>query len=235
MSIIKLVEIKQLSGTIEILTGLHIGGGDDEIHIGGVDNTVVRNPLTKEPYIPGSSLKGKIRSLIEVATNRVSSGPWATEDGDDPVARIFGNGAVKDNYDGGPTRVYFRDCPLLNGRELREREALTEVKAEVSIDRIRGTAGGGGPRHTERVCQGAKFDFALSYKVFYCGDGGQGDGGQADRDNFKLLLLGLKLLEGDALGGSGSRGYGRLHFVDLKPVGLEGLDLDELKAFERNE
>ena len=71
----KLKEIKEITATIEIVTGLHIGGNNDEIKIGGIDNPVIKNPLTNEPYIPGSSLKGKIRSLIEWQFNAM------TEDG----------------------------------------------------------------------------------------------------------------------------------------------------------
>jgi CRISPR-associated protein Csm3 len=63
---LKLNKISVIQGTIELKTGLHIGGGDTEMHIGGTDNPVVKHPHTNEPYIPGSSLKGKIRSLLEL-------------------------------------------------------------------------------------------------------------------------------------------------------------------------
>lgn len=56
-----------VTGKIITLTGLHIGGSSTEISIGGVDRIVVRDPLTNHPYIPGSSLRGKMRSLLERA------------------------------------------------------------------------------------------------------------------------------------------------------------------------
>ena len=61
----QLTHIRKLEGTITLKTGLHIGAGDTEMRIGGTDNPVVKNPLDNRPYIPGSSLKGKIRSLLE--------------------------------------------------------------------------------------------------------------------------------------------------------------------------
>lgn len=210
MAIKKLVEVKRMAGQIEVLSGLHIGAGSEEIHIGGMDNPVVKEPVSGHPYIPGSSLKGKIRSLLELATGYLDAkgGPFATHDGANPIARIFGNGRVVEDYEGGPTRVTFADCRMSNAQEMIARDALTEAKYEVSMDRLKGTVGGGGPRQMERVPRGARFDFHLSYKVFDV----DGDGGQADQHNFKLLLVGLKLLENDALGGSGSRGYGRVRF-----------------------
>ena len=59
----KLVRIYTITGTIETVTGLHIGAGKDSIEIGGMDNPVIKHPHTGEHYIPGSSLKGKVRSL----------------------------------------------------------------------------------------------------------------------------------------------------------------------------
>ena len=204
----KLEKIVKITGKIELKTGLHIGAGNDSIHIGGVDNAVIKDPITKKPYIPGSSIKGKIRTLLEWATGRVrDSKPFATKDkDDDPIARIFGNGKNDPNYKGGPTRASFSDCQLSeeNNKKLEE-IGYTEIKTEVTIDRISGTAAGAGPRSTERVPAGAKFDFEVTYKVF----------DKQDEENLELLLLGMKLLEYDALGGSTSRGYGRISFKDV--------------------
>lgn len=210
MAIKRLVEVKRITGHIEVLSGLHIGAGSEEIHIGGMDSPVVRDPVSGHPYIPGSSLKGKIRSLLELATGHIDpkGGPYSTDQGSNPIARIFGNGKVVDAYDGGPTRVTFADCRMNNAQEMIDHDALTEAKYEVSMDRLKGTVGGGGPRQMERVPRGARFDVHISYKVFDV----DGDEGDADRENLELLLIGMKLLENDALGGSGSRGYGRVRF-----------------------
>ncbi len=206
----KLKEIKFIKGKIFLHTGLHIGSGNDEIKIGGIDNPVVKEPLNGYPYIPGSSIKGKVRTLLEWYTGSVDQNrgnPFSTTDSKNPISRIFGNGSNEKDYAGGPTRVSFSDCYLLNAEKLIERDALTETKAEVSIDRRKGTASGAGPRHMERVPAGAEFNFELSYKIF-----DMGDGDNSDEQNFKLLLKGLKLLELDSLGGSGSRGYGKIRF-----------------------
>ncbi len=206
----KLKEIKTIEGKIILETGLHIGAGSDEIKIGGIDNPVVRDPLTDRPYIPGSSLKGKVRTLLEWYLGYVSEDgkPYSTTDSKNPIARIFGNGSNEKDYKGGPTRVSFSDCKLKNAEELIEKNALTEDKTEVSINRLSGTAGSAGPRQMERVPAGAEFEFKITYKVF-----DKGDGGETDEKYFDILLAGLKLLENDALGGSGSRGYGRIKFV----------------------
>ncbi len=232
----KLREIKSITGVIVLKTGLHIGAGSDEIHIGGIDSPVVKDPLTGWPYIPGSSLKGKIRTLLEWATGKIdkeNGRPWATTEGNDPIARIFGNGSLQGeykNYDGGPTRASFSDCFMVDSKaqEMIEKGVLTEEKIEVSINRIKGTAIS--PRRMERVPAGAVFNFEITYRVY-----DMGDGGEEDEKNFKLLLKGLKLLEYDALGGSGSRGYGRIKFEDVKVNGkdcdFENIDISS-KAFE---
>ena len=227
--VMKLLEIKRIEGKIILKTGLHIGAGSDEIHIGGVDTPVVKDPLTNRPYIPGSSLKGKIRTILEWSTNRVDlekGGPYATNDSNDNIARIFGNGRNEKDYSGGPTRVSFSDCFMNEEKaeEMLKRNALTEEKIEVSIDRVRGTVGGGGPRRIERVPAGAEFEFSISYKVF-----DMGDGGKEDEKNFNLLLMGMKLLEFDSLGGSGSRGYGKIRFEDVSING-ESINFEEISV-----
>jgi CRISPR-associated protein Csm3 len=234
----RLKEIKFIEGDILLKTGLHIGAGSDEIHIGGIDTPVVKDPLTNWPYIPGSSLKGKIRTLLEWATNKVridDGKPWIAKNGNglDPIARIFGNGGNDNNYNGGPTRVSFSDCFMFEekAKEMIERGVLTEEKIEVSIDRSKGAAKKGGLRKIERVPAGATFKFEISYKVY-----DMEDDGNEDEENFNLLLMGMKLLEYDALGGSGSRGYGRIKFENVeingKGVDFDGIDISQ-KAFDK--
>lgn len=220
----------RLGGTIILLSGLHIGAGKDTIEIGGIDNPVVKHPHTGDPYIPGSSLKGKLRFLMEWAfqpawdTISAGHGPWGSDRSDpvrldDPVLRIFGTPAKQ--WDGGPTRLIVRDAPLnaaWRRQIVEEGLPLTEEKAEVVIDRIQGKAHRIGPRHTERVPAGARFDLAMSFRLYDVG----GDGGAYDRKCLNWLLAGLSLLEQDALGGSGSRGYGRIRFEDLVCHDIDG-------------
>lgn len=234
----KLNKIMKLSATLVCETGLHIGGGDSQIHIGGIDNEVVKNPVTLQPYIPGSSLKGKIRSLLEWKSGVVQEGPFDYKllektDGDQKecvrtVLKLFGIGG-NSNIPGdahkeiGPTRLSFWDCSLTEEwvKYIQEANLLfTEAKSENNIKRISGEAD---PRQMERVPAGTKFDFALSIKVL-------------DVDNeeklLKEVISALKLLELDSLGGSGSRGYGKVKFEDIKVENYNGsLKFDEITAF----
>ncbi len=218
----KLISIKELKGTIILKSGLHIGSGNMEMQIGGTDSPVIKHPHTLEPYIPGSSLKGKVRSLLEMASGLV---PFATDSGglitvkvwkslkDDnlkkkaeAILKIFGSSGSESEEDTGfgPTRVSFADC-YLNKNWMKKAQSnrwqLTEVKSENRIDRIKGTAEH--PRFIERVPEGTEFDFLITYKVL----------DKTDEEFFnEYLLTGLRLLELDAIGGSGSRGYGRIKF-----------------------
>ena len=227
----KLKEIKFIKGKIILKTGLHIGAGGDEIKIGGIDNPVVKDPVTGFPYIPGSSIKGKVRTLLEWFTGNVNpkGNPFSTKDSNNSIARIFGNGSNENDYLGGPTRVSFSDCKLSNAEKLLEKNAITEIKAEVSIDRVKGTASKAGPRHMERVPAGAEFDFEFSYKIF-----DMGDDGKIDENNLDLLLIGLKLLEMDSLGGSGSRGYGKIGIDISVPEEIKKKYKNELKILQND-
>lgn len=225
----QLTQIKKITGTLVLKSGLHIGAGDTEMRIGGTDNPVVKDPLSGQPYIPGSSLKGKIRSLLEWQLGLVTASngkPFSFQHlgkADTPAARellkLFGGapGGEVDHLvkEVGPTRLAFWDCALnTDWKQSIDKRNLpaTEAKSENSINRIAGVADN--PRFTERVIAGAEFDFNLSLKVI--------DG----EELLPLLLRGLKLLEADSLGGSGSRGYGKVEFKDLKLDG-EPLSLPE--------
>ena len=227
----QLTAINTIEATLELVTGLRIGAGDAEMHIGGVDNTVVKHPLTQAPYIPGSSLKGKMRSLLEWRSGAVKeealgwrdyqSATPATQPEVKRILQLFGvgGGELKDAADFaaelGPTRLSFWDCALCPAWEQQVREnnqMLTEVKSENRINRISGVAEH--PRNTERVPSGARFIFRLSVKQL----SGDGDG------LLDTVLQGMKLIEHDSLGGSGSRGYGKVRFADIKINGQDATD-----------
>lgn len=252
----KLREIKEISGKIRVVTGLHIGAGNDEIKIGGIDNPVVKNPITNEPYIPGSSLKGKIRTLLEwwlgtiddenptkvnKPTEDKKSDTWKKDKNELKhhiiIAKIFGNGGtIKDENiakEIGPTRVSFSDCFLTkeSADKLRSLNALTEAKTEVVINRFSGSAKRGGLRQMERVPAGAEFEFKLSYMVF----------DEEDERNFDYLALGMKLIELVGIGGSTSRGYGKIEFFDLKGIKEDFIkdgkliEIDKIKIGKKDE
>ena len=211
-----LVAIRKVTARIKVLTGLHIGAGDLEMRIGGIDNPVIRD-AEGFPYVPGSSLKGKMRSLLEWHSGALmGKGPLGTNREDewkDPraqnILRLFGIGGG-DAKQGAPkafmpTRLSVADAPLSGQFRDPGRNALVvQGKYEVRIDRIQGTAAHGSLRQTERVVPGTAFDFLATIRVF-----------EGDDDLVDLLLKGMALLELDALGGSGSRGYGKIKFRDV--------------------
>lgn len=216
----QLTEIKVIKGKIILKSGMHIGAGDTEMHIGGTDNPVIKHPHTLEPYIPGSSLKGKVRSLLEMASGlmietqgeplqakHLKNLKGTQKEICKKILKIFGasgadSEAITENSLG-PTRVSFADCPLnkdWRDKARKNRWDFFEVKSENSINRIEGVARD--PRFTERVVEGAVFNFSVSLKLL----------GKDEESLFDYLLDGLRLLEMDAVGGSGSRGYGRIAF-----------------------
>lgn len=229
----QLVDIKEITGTLIVKTGLRIGAGDTEMRIGGVDNPIIKHPHTLEPYIPGSSLKGKVRSLLEMKSglmaytggNPVSfkviknlQDEKLKQDGEN-ILKLFGAGGAEAEEIGdkiGPTRVSFADCPLDDGwrqKALEEGLSFTEVKMENAINRIQGVAQN--PRPVERVPADAKFKFTVTLKRLNIDE---------DQELEDLLLLGLKLLTLDALGGCGSRGYGRVELAFDDPKIKERFD-----------
>ena len=228
----KIKEIKEIKGIIEVKTGLHIGGSNDEIKIGGIDNPVIKNPLNNEPYIPGSSLKGKIRTLLEWQLGTMSNNGGPTDvmeidsENGEQIVKLFGNGKTL-NFNVakviGPSRISFGDCKLTkeSKNKLLEKNALTEEKVEVRINRLTGTVDRGGPRHMERVPAGAEFEFSISLIEF-----------EEDKNLENLLALGMKLLEVTNLGGSGSRGYGKIKFKNIEGLSKEFLNNNELKSYE---
>ncbi len=219
-------------GTLECKTGLHIGASKENMEIGAIDSPVVRDPVTREPYIPGSSLKGKMRSLLEkalkisdrrdIGTNRNPVKIHVCDDAEKAskcnLCRIFGS-TGKDGGKNFPARLIVRDLYLTeqSAEELSGIDTglqYTEWKFENAIDRVTAAAN---PRQIERVPKGALFQFELIYNV-------------EDKSNIvedlKNIKLGIELLKLDALGGHGSRGYGK---VDIKFDSIEPIPVDYFK------
>lgn len=206
-----------IGGEIECLTGLHIGATKENMEIGALDSPVVRDPKTREPVVPGSSLKGKMRCLLEKSTKGIlpnreggtASNSVKRHECDSgaqaklcPVCRLFGSTKGKANGDSNfPARLKVRDCSLRNLAELEKIDTglyLTEWKFENALDRVTSAAN---PRNIERVPRGAKFSMKMVYDVDELASLG------ADLENLRLAI---RLLEDDALGGHGSRGYGQV-------------------------
>ncbi|OJF75915.1 MAG: type III-A CRISPR-associated RAMP protein Csm3 [Treponema sp. CETP13] len=226
----KQIEQKIITGQIKVVTGLHIGADNNKIEIGGMDNPIIRNPLNNEPYIPGSSIKGKMRSLLEWDLGLVENSkgkPCSCGREDCPVCRVFGCGNAKTSQDNaqkrGPTRLIVRDAMLSKKDSdcFKNGDSLVEEKSENTIDRITAAAM---PRPIERVVPGVCFDFEIVYRVIDI----DGDNGKTDIVFFNnTVLKGLKLLQNDYLGGGGSRGSGRIEFINLKDQDNKEITLEE--------
>jgi CRISPR-associated protein Csm3 len=251
----------RLASHLSVETGLHIGGGGENLDIGGLDKPVIRDPLTRYPYLPGSSIKGKLRAILErllkKPLNRGGSGTYRYESDDledgfseidgllipyqgasnCQISRLFGSTGVNcwikasiareqqldvngtrsiegEEYSkikgrNAPARLMIRDSHLLtDSAELLKRVDtglyMTEWKFENGIDRVTAAAN---PRQLERVPAGSKFHFELIYTVE--------DANQAIED-LQNIAIALAILEDDALGGHGSRGYGKVRFQNFE-------------------
>lgn len=249
----------RLTSTLKVETGLHIGGGGENLDIGGLDKPVIRDPLTQHPYLPGSSIKGKLRAILERLLNKPlnrfgGSGVYRYESDDleegyteidgqlihyegaltCPISRVFGSTGgsncwvktsiatsqglehsgtrtiegeeyTKIKGRNAPARLIVRDCHLLpeSADKLKKIDTglhMTEWKFENSIDRITSAAN---PRQFERVPAGSEFKFELVYTV---------ENPEQAEEDLRNIAIALAILEDDALGGHGSRGYGKISF-----------------------
>lgn len=206
MSTVKLEKKVLYTGTITLKTGLHIGGTNAALNIGGPDKFVVRNPINNIPYIPGSSLKGKMRALVEIANGETNNGK-PTNDPNSKAGALFGISG--DNENSKPSRLIVRDAELdINACDFSNTDLpYTESKTEVAIDRVTAKPN---PRTFERVPAGAKFKLNMVLNVFE---------GEDEAALKKTLNQAIKLLEDDYLGGHGSRGYGQVKIDLVNPEG----------------
>ena len=213
-----------IEGKLEVVTGLHIGGSSSFAAIGALDSPVVRNSRDNQPMIPGSSLKGKMRSLLARQRNQKISGNM--DEDEEGILRLFGS-AKNGNVRVG--RLIFSDLFLAEQDSL---ESPVEVKFENSINRLTAVAN---PRQLERVIPGTQFNLKLLYELKDTTDREkekhaeyyQGTEEEWILKDFQGLIDGMKLLELDYLGGSGTRGYGQVRFCNLSAglvYGDEALD-----------
>ncbi len=231
-----------IKADLRCITGLHIGGTDEGFEIGGMDNPVIKDPITGYPYIPGSSLKGKMRSLLEWADGMVkpkevkdkegkSTGKWKSNVcncGSCDVCIIFGVSAdtkgqkeptrliVRDSF---PKGLYKSDGKILAEDNRTDTIAewknlgvniYTEVKTENAIDRLTSEAN---PRSMERVPADSVFEVEILFEIYK----------NDDVQKLKKLFEAMHLLEDSTLGGSGSRGSGKVVFENFK---VENRDLE---------
>src|SRR6184192_1916008 len=226
---LKLIGKLILEGEMHCQTGLHVGAGKGSLEIGGSDNPVVKDAFGR-PYVPGSSLRGKIRSLLEQTSGLAVPAELVylsrrrgqevrihqSDRPDDEICILFGRhsgrmdrvvGDVLDSAQASLARLAAYDAPLDPDSitpQMRENldDELTEVKSENAVDRITSQAN---PRTLERVPAGARFRFRMVLDVL-CSE---------DKPLLARVAEALRLLEDDALGGGGSRGNGRISFGSL--------------------
>lgn len=244
---IKLLGYIKITGEIEALTGLHIGGTADSIDKGGIDNPVIKNPVTNEPYIPGSSLRGRMRSLLEkrnallnkTTLKEMTKGIWMevyndeTKAMESEVCRVFGNSMSDRNV---PSVLIVRDALYSDDTRNNYMQGgkgglpITEAKMEIAVDRITAHAL---PRTIERVPAGARFNFEIIYKVQTYENGKfeatfSNANTKSDdklKDDLKNILWALEQIEThDGLGGNTSRGHGqvKIYITELTPVDFRG-------------
>ncbi|MCM1047128.1 MAG: type III-A CRISPR-associated RAMP protein Csm3 [Clostridiales bacterium] len=204
----------QITGIIEVKTGMHIGGSAAFAAIGAVDSPVIKDTRTRMPMIPGSSLKGKVRTLLAKEYNTKVGKP---DDDAECLTRLFGS-AKKDHVR--QSRILISDMFLTNEEELRKHglQSMTEVKFENTINRATAVAN---PRQIERIVRGSEFGLDMIYEME--------DESQVVED-ISILAEGLRLLKYDYLGGNGSRGYGKVVFHDLYAETVIGEVPEELLA-----
>ncbi|MEA1986139.1 MAG: type III-A CRISPR-associated RAMP protein Csm3 [Candidatus Marinimicrobia bacterium] len=237
-----------INGKIRLLSGMHIGGSSSALDIGGIDSNVIKD-ANGVPYIPGSSIKGKMRNLMEMKyskytqrTGKVDSGmDKNAEDGNRDIQKLFGSVAKEADL---KARLIIRDA-YLNEEILEEMKNktgkfekleldYTEGKWENTVDRLTSSAI---PRQLERVPAESEFDFSFVFTFYE----------NSDNELLKMLLEGMQLLEDDYIGGSGTRGYGRIAFENItiseksaddykehknKKNILEGKKIDEINISE---
>jgi len=226
--------------SMKALTGLRVGGSKENFDIGGTDNPVIKtlgviedydgrgNNLPEgAPYIPGSSLKGKIRSLVEwakgrvdymisKANNDVERAGKACVCGRCEVCKVFGTGdaktieSLKLNELPGPPRLRVFDAyptweSMQKLKDVLGENIFTEIKTENAINRLTSRAN---PRKVERVPAGVVFFGEMAFHLFT----------KEDPELLKVVFEGMRLLEDDYLGGYGSRGSGKVRFENIEVV-----------------
>ncbi len=206
-----LQEMWEVTAELTCVTGCHVGGSKDVLEIGGMDNPVIRHPLTQRPYLPGSSLKGKFRSLLEAAEGKGADGePCRCAQPTCRVCRYFGPHR-NPRHQLNPTRFLFRDAFLTPASQETLEAAYehmglfyAEEKFENTINRKTHVAAN--PRVQERVPAGTTFNFVLGVRVY------KGDDKARIRATIEEMVA---MAEHDAIGGGGSRGSGQIRLDQL--------------------
>lgn len=272
---------------VKTLTGLRIGGRKETVEIGDVDLSVIKDPITELPYIPGSSLKGKLRSLVEKINNmfgyyekenvqnqqeiddfinkiknkqekpknpeepfginikiKKPTNPEETSDiniktkdyenyiltklvKEFPIIRMFGNHKSDIGIE---PRLIIRDLICMN----KNKDEIYEIKPENIVDRVRGRAQH--PREIERVRKGVEFTGEIVYRLYGWDILSEEEVIQQTLEDMnKLKQAIIYLMKYDYLGGSGTRGYGKVAlWIDKIEIEFDNnKKIIEAKDFEK--
>lgn len=214
MSVSKLLKKIVVKFELELVTGMRIGASDPGIAIGAIDSPVIRDPQTGEPFIPGSSLKGKLRCSLERVLGEYSENGKAGNNSSTLTGKLFGVSAASNGGGLTATRLTVRDAFLTeDARNRFESDTVgkyldapfTEVKTETAVNRLKGGAQDGALRQVERVPRGAVFACEVVLSIWDVDD---------DENELRVALANcLILLETEYLGGSGTRGYGQVKVI----------------------
>ena len=201
-----------IQSRLKVLTGMHIGGSDVFSAIGAIDSPVVSDPRTMRSIIPGSSLKGKLRTLLARSfSGNTAKLPQHNKD-NIRILRLFGSSESPIRK----SRLQFSDAFVANEASFGD-IPLTEVKFENTINRIDSVAN---PRQIERVISGVEFDVRIIYDIH------AEITPEEIREDMALLAKAMKLLQLDYLGGHGTRGSGRVSFDKIELLSVS-YDIDE--------
>lgn len=196
----KLVKIISKKGTVKVINKVHVGIGQ-AFGIGGIDNAIVRNIYTGDPYIPGSSLKGRMRSGLEVALGRIDGdgGACACGRADCIVCKLFGTRSNAGKC--GPGRLVIYDIELSD--EFKKKEEVITTLTHNSINRTTGRAKDGAFMSFEAIESGTILNYRIDIKVF------EGDNEKELCDTVDKCLSYVEL---SGIGGKVSSGYGKVKF-----------------------
>jgi CRISPR-associated protein Csm3 len=205
----------EITGVIRCVSGLRIGGGDDLLQIGGTDLTCIKHPVTLKPYLPGSSLKGKMRSELEQRLGKIGDQgkPCGCAQPTCLVCRIFGPHA-QTRHQLGPARIIVRDGEIQSGGE-------TETKSSTAIDRNTGAALRGALRSEQRVVAGSTFGLRIGIHEWDLDKDVTHNGKKGGEALIAFVLEGMKLVQQSGLGSGVSKGSGEVHFDSIKCNGAD--------------
>lgn len=224
-----------VKGIMINITPIHIGIGESDFDPLQTDNTVIRDN-NGMPYIPGSSLKGVLRSFIEILINsNISEDYEACFIVNKPCLDDEKIKAIKNQYKDDDKKIakaiydgMCDVCKLFGGNHFASKIKIRDSKIiddkfyidrrdGVVIDRETGTSLDGRKYDFEQVAAGTRFDFFMSADNLE----------EKQKELFKIIINGLKN-EDIYVGGKTSVGLGNIKLTDVEVYEITS---DKLKEY----